>query len=109
MERPNFQALQNILQGTHTGKLVYFVFDIPFCAGYDLTQTPLIKRKELLLKKLLSLKHSNGESQVLYADHIVGQGESVFQSACRLGLEGIVSKRADSSYEKRGGAGTGSR
>ncbi len=98
--KTDFQALQNILQGTHTGKLVYFVFDIPFCAGYDLTQTPLIKRKELLLKKLLSLKHSNGESQVLYADHIVGQGESVFQSACRLGLEGIVSKRADSSYEK---------
>jgi len=97
--RTDFQALQNILQGVSGGKLVYFVFDIPFCAGYDVTQTPLIKRKELLLKKLLSLMPSGGESRILYSDHIPGQGESVFQSACKLGLEGIVSKRIDGSYE----------
>jgi bifunctional non-homologous end joining protein LigD len=99
--RTDFQALQNILQGINTGRLVYFVFDIPFCAGYDVTQTPLITRKEQLLKKLLpgTLKPS-GESQVIYADHITGQGDEVFRNACRLGLEGIVSKRADSGYEK---------
>ncbi|SPF49651.1 conserved hypothetical protein [Syntrophobacter sp. SbD1] len=92
--RTDFQALQNILQGAKkAGRLVYFVFDIPFCAGCDLTQTPLIKRKELL-KKLLSFKSSTDQSVVLYADHIPGQGEEVFRNACRLGLEGIVSKRA---------------
>ncbi|MFZ0930227.1 MAG: DNA ligase D [Syntrophobacteraceae bacterium] len=99
--RTEFQALQNILQGQKTGRLVYFVFDIPFCDGYDVTQTPLIKRKELLLKKLLSLKPSACESRIIYADHIFGQGEAVFQNACRLGLEGIVSKRADSRYEQK--------
>jgi bifunctional non-homologous end joining protein LigD len=99
--RTEFQALQNILQGQKTGRLVYFVFDIPFCDGYDVTQTPLIKRKELLLKKLLYLKPSTYESRLLYADHILGQGEAVFRNACRLGLEGIVSKRADSRYEHK--------
>jgi bifunctional non-homologous end joining protein LigD len=100
--KSDFQALQNILRGLNTGRLVYFVFDIPFCAGYDVTQTPLIKRKELLLKKLLpgAVKPSD-ESRIVYSDHISGQGESVFQNACRLGLEGIVSKRADSRYEQR--------
>ncbi len=98
--RTEFQALQSVLQGLKTGRLVYFVFDIPFCNGYDVTQTPLIKRKELLLKKLLARKPSAYEPRIIYADHILGQGEAVFQNACRLGLEGIVSKRADSRYEQ---------
>ncbi len=101
--RTDFQALQNILQGIKTGRLHYFVFDIPYCAGFDVAQIPLIQRKELLLKKLLTgtLIPSSDESQVLYSDHIVGEGEAVFSHACRLGLEGIVSKRADSPYEQR--------
>lgn len=101
--RTDFQALQNILQGLKTGRLLYFVFDIPYCAGYDVTKAPLIKRKDLLLKKLLTgtLEPSSNESQIIYSDHIAGQGEAVFSHACRLGLEGIVSKRADSPYVQR--------
>jgi bifunctional non-homologous end joining protein LigD len=101
--RTDFQALQNILQGLKAGRLIYFVFDIPYCAGYDVTKTPLVKRKDLLLKNLLlgALDPASNESQVLYSDHIAGQGEAVFSQACRLGLEGIVSKRADSPYEQR--------
>jgi bifunctional non-homologous end joining protein LigD len=93
--RTDFQALQNILQGTRSGRLVYFVFDIAFCAGYDVTQTPLIERKKLL-KSIL-----REGLPILYTDHIQGQGEAVFDNACRLGLEGIISKRADSIYEQR--------
>ena len=93
--RTDFQALQNMLQGVRNGRLVYFVFDIAFCAGYDVTQTPLIERKKLLRSILPE------GPPILYADHIQGEGEAVFDNACRLGLEGIISKRADSIYEHR--------
>jgi bifunctional non-homologous end joining protein LigD len=95
--RTDFQAVQNILQGVRSGRLIYFLFDLPFCSGYDLSDAPLIERKELL-KKVLSLNPSEDLKNV---DHIRGQGDRVFRSACRLGLEGIVSKLADSRYEKR--------
>lgn len=96
--RTDFQALQNILQGLTTGSLAYFVFDLPWCSGYDLTRTPLLDRKALL-KQLLQF--SGQHSQIFYADHIAGQGRAVFNNACRLALEGIVSKRAQSAYEQK--------
>jgi bifunctional non-homologous end joining protein LigD len=99
--RTDFQALQNILQGVGTGRLVYTVFDIPFCAGYDVTQVPLLERKKLL-RGLLRL--APGDPRIQHTDYIRGQGELVYQHACRLGLEGVVSKRADSPYvQKRSG------
>jgi bifunctional non-homologous end joining protein LigD len=96
--KTDFQALQNILQGVRTGRLVYTVFDIPFCAGYDVTRAPLVERKKLL-RGTLGL--APGSSRIHHADDIRGQGELVFQHACRLGLEGIISKRADSPYEQK--------
>ncbi len=96
--RTDFQALQNLLQGIAAGSLAYFVFDLPWCAGYDLTRTPLLERKTLLKQLLEPLGHN---SRVLFAEHIRGQGGSVFNSACRLGLEGIVSKQANSPYEQK--------
>ncbi len=93
--RTDVQALQNSLQGIRSGRLVYFVFDIAFCAGYDVTQTPLVERKKLLRNTLRE------GPPILYADHIQGQGEAVFQNACRLELEGIISKRADGIYEQK--------
>ncbi len=95
--RTDFQALQNILEGIGAGRLVYYVFDIPHCLGYDLSYTPLIERKNLL-RRLLSGPSSENGSPVLYADHIQGNGPAVFSNACRLGLEGIVSKQAGSPY-----------
>ena len=95
--RTDFQALQNMLKGIGAGRLVYYVFDIPHCLGYDLSHTPLIERKNLL-RRLLSGPSSESGSPVLFADHIQGNGPAVFANACRLGLEGIVSKEAGSSY-----------
>jgi bifunctional non-homologous end joining protein LigD len=95
--RTDFQALQNILQGLRNGSLSYMVFDIPFCGGYDLTRSPLLERKDLLGRLL-----GSGEgSKILFSGHILGDGETVFQKACALGLEGIVSKQADSPYEPK--------
>ncbi len=95
----NFQQLQNLLKRGDPKSLVYYVFDLPHLLGYDLTQTPLIERKEVLAGLLLSANPDN-DGTVRYSDHIRGQGENVLHHACRSAMEGIVSKRADSSYQQ---------
>ena len=97
--RTDFQALQNVLQGIESGRLVYYVFDIPYCQGFDITGAPLLERKKLL-RRLLEAAPLN-DSRILYADHIQGQGAEVFAHACRFALEGMVSKLADSPYEQK--------
>ncbi len=94
----HFQALQNALEGG-AARLIYYVFDLTHCDGYDLTRTPLIKRKELLRQILEA-----GEDQtplVRFGDHLQGKGQAFYDSACEHGLEGVVAKRADSPYEPR--------
>jgi len=94
--KPDFQALQNILRGETSGRPVYYIFDILYGSGYDLTSVPLLERKRILRKLL------EGTSQPLvYGDYIRGDGDRVFDHACRMGLEGIVSKQAGSRYEQR--------
>jgi len=91
----DFQALQGAISGT-PHELVYYVFDLPWCEGYDLSRSPLIERKRLLHDILIS---SGIGPEIRYSDHIRGNGRSVLENACRLGMEGIVCKRADSPYE----------
>ena len=79
--------------------LVYYVFDVPYLDGYDLTEAPLIERKEVLARVLLSANPDN-DGSMRYSDHIQGQGEDVLQQACRSAMEGIISKRADSAYQQ---------
>ena len=89
----SFQALQNVLSEGKTAKLVYCVFDLPYLNGYDLRDAPLHARKALLAKLV-------GEGALIrYSDHVQGNGAAFFAEACKHGLEGIVSKRADSRYQ----------
>lgn len=94
----DFQALQNALRGNAVGALAYYVFDVPYLDGYDLTKTPQGDRKQVL-ETLLSTQPPNGPLR--YSDHVVGHGAEVLRHACQHGLEGIVSKRADGPYEQR--------
>jgi bifunctional non-homologous end joining protein LigD len=93
--RTSFQKLQQAMgRGGATG-FIYQVFDLIYFEGLDLTRTPLIERKEVL-KELVA---SGTKSTLLqYSDHQDGNGKLFFKSACEYGLEGIVSKRADSLY-----------
>jgi len=89
----SFQSLQNFLSEDARAKPLYFAFDLPYLNGYDLRRAPLAERKALLRKVV-------GESPLVrFSDHVQGDGPSFFAEACKLGLEGIVSKRADSPYE----------
>lgn len=94
----DFQRLQNWLKSGRSGSLAYFVFDLPYLNGYDLQQTPLEIRKQLLAE-VLPKDHNKGI--VRYGGHIVGQGATVVEQACQLKAEGIVSKRLDSPYQQR--------
>jgi len=93
--RSSFARLQHGLKG---GKvpLTYFVFDLLELDGKSLRKEPLVRRKEMLHKLLKSPPDG-----IRYSDDVVGRGAEVFAKACRLGLEGIVSKRADSPYVSR--------
>jgi bifunctional non-homologous end joining protein LigD len=94
----DFQRLQNALSAGEDAELVYYVFDLPHCGGYNLTATPLMERKELLQTHALAALKSN-DGLIRYSDHVVGQGEEVLRQACHSVMEGIVSKRADAPYE----------
>jgi len=72
--------------------VVYFVFDLLYCDGYDLREAPLLQRKHLLQRLLQTSDHFR------YADHQMEQGKELFELAKEKGLEGIVAKRADSRY-----------
>jgi bifunctional non-homologous end joining protein LigD len=95
----NFQQLQNSMKSGDADSLTYYLFDLPYLDGYDLTQTPLIERKELLTGVVFAANSKN-DGIVRYSDHIQGQGENVLQHACRSAMEGIIAKRADSTYQQ---------
>jgi len=98
--RSDFQALQNSLSGGDKANIAYYAFDLPYVAGYDLRGVPLLERKRLL-KALLAAAEFDDTTVMRYSDHIVGEGGAVAQNACRLGLEGIISKLARSLYRPR--------
>jgi bifunctional non-homologous end joining protein LigD len=96
--RTSFQALQNA--GDGRGTLTYFVFDLLWLNGADYRPRPLHERKAALAALL-----RRAPAPIRYADHVTGDGARALAAACRLGAEGIVSKRADQPY--RSGRGPG--
>lgn len=93
--RTSFQHLQQAIAGQGSrASLVYFVFDLLRLDGERLDRLPLEKRKA----RLRSLVRRRKSGRVRYVDHVEGQGRAFFEQACRLGLEGIVSKRRDLPY-----------
>jgi len=92
---PDFSALQAALSDGKTGDLIFFAFDLLFAEGEDLRTLPLRERKARL-KPLLA--HLKGKTRIRYVDHFETSGSAMLESACRMGLEGIVSKRLDAPY-----------
>jgi bifunctional non-homologous end joining protein LigD len=100
--RTDFQLLQNAAGAVST-RIVYYVFDALRIRGEDLRARPLLERKQVL-KKALGRRCTEADAPVRYHEHIVGSGDALFGQACKLGLEGIISKRGDAPY--RAGRGT---
>jgi bifunctional non-homologous end joining protein LigD len=99
-----FQLLQPRLGRKHSGEIArlaakshiaYYVFDLLYLDGFDLSRCKLIDRKELLEKTLKSSKN------VRFSDHIIGAGEALYKEVARIPLEGIVAKRTTSPYVQK--------
>lgn len=73
--------------------MAYFAFDLVHLDGYDLSNVALIERKRLLRNLL-----ERSGIAIRYSPDVRGSGTEVFRQACRGGMEGVVSKRADSPY-----------
>ncbi|MEH0196670.1 DNA ligase D [Caulobacter sp. CCNWLY153] len=91
--QPDFAALQAALAEGGEGEIIFFAFDLLFEGAEDLRSLPLRERKARL-KALLG----EDEPRLRYVDHFETAGDAVLLSACKLELEGIISKRLDAPY-----------
>ncbi|MEJ2902489.1 DNA ligase D [Pedobacter panaciterrae] len=90
----NFGALQN-WRSEADGELVYYVFDLIWYDGRDLTDLPLSKRQEILAEVL-----PQNDDRVRLSQIFKASGTEFFKAAIKMGLEGIIAKKADSLYTK---------
>jgi bifunctional non-homologous end joining protein LigD len=92
--RTNFSELQAELAAGRQDRLVYYAFDLLWRDG-DLRKLPQVERKEMLSDLL-------GENDiglpVIYSEHLVGDGQVMFEHAAKLNFEGIISKNAQAPY-----------
>ena len=87
---PDFDRLR---ERWHDDRVVLCAFDLIELDGDDLRREPLVTRKATLASIL-----SAPSPGILLNEHFEHDGPTVFAHACRMGLEGIVSKRKDSRY-----------
>ena len=91
----SFASLQADLKSGRTDRMVFYAFDLLYLDGYDLTKLPLIERKTFLATLL---EDAPAGGILRYSSHLEGDGETMIRHACRLGLEGIISKHRDRPY-----------
>ncbi|HEY2388456.1 MAG TPA: non-homologous end-joining DNA ligase [Candidatus Binatia bacterium] len=97
--RTSFQSLQKAFSGEGRERLVYFVFDLLHLDGDDLSRLALEERKARLAALLASAPSARGPAAIVrFAAHVVGDGPAFYDEVCRVGVEGIVSKRRDLPY-----------
>ncbi|HET7808982.1 MAG TPA: DNA ligase D [Steroidobacteraceae bacterium] len=92
---PNFAALQDALSAEKSDELVLFAFDLLIEGKEDLRPLPLSTRKQRL-KALLEA--ADPGAAIRYVEHFESTASTVLLSACKMDLEGIVSKRLDAPY-----------
>lgn len=93
----DFQALQNAFDSGRTGQIVYYLFDLPYCAGQDLRAVPLEARREVLARIVARAP----QPRVRLSQEFDAAPADLVASACRLGLEGLIGKRRGSRYVQR--------
>ncbi|HTR14260.1 MAG TPA: DNA ligase D [Roseiarcus sp.] len=89
----DFSALQEDLSEGRTDRFRFYAFDLIYLDGYELREAPLVERKAALEKLL-----AGAGDPLRYSEHFDENGDLVLKHACRLGLEGIVSKQRESPY-----------
>jgi bifunctional non-homologous end joining protein LigD len=93
---PDFSALQAAISDGKTDRLIFYAFDLLFAEGEDLRRLPLWERKARL-RQLLDARQQKAEP-IRYVEHFEANGADVLESAKKLSLEGIVSKKLSALY-----------
>lgn len=91
---PDFNRLQNAIDNARTGDVQMFVFDVPFLGGMDLRDVPLASRRAALRE----LFEQREESIVRLSQSFDVLPSQLLDAACRMGMEGVMVKRADARY-----------
>lgn len=94
--RASFQKLQQHINKNQAAGLMFTIFDLIYFDGFDLTRCTLRDRKQVLAEVFERVPE---DSPLRYSDHVEGNGAAMFEQACKFGIEGIVSKLAESRYE----------
>jgi bifunctional non-homologous end joining protein LigD len=94
--RSDFGSLQYIARGGDRASLHYQVFDVTYAVGFDLRGVTLEERRRVLA----SLVPPGGKGRVRNSVHLIGDGADFYASACEARLEGVLSKRLDSTYRE---------
>ncbi len=90
----SFSLLQTDLKEGRD-RFIYYVFDLLYLDGHDLTAAPLVERKAALAQ----LFKDSGKAEVIrYTEHFEAGGPLILKKACGIGLEGIISKRRNAPY-----------
>lgn len=90
--QPRFGVSKPPVSLQQKNPVTYYIFDLLYCDGFDLRNSPLEKRKELLQKLL------RPSEKIRYSDHVIEKGTELFEIARERRLEGIIAKRRDSPY-----------
>ncbi|RUU56951.1 DNA ligase D, partial [Mesorhizobium sp. M2C.T.Ca.TU.009.01.2.1] len=91
----SFPLLQADLSARRADRFIYYLFDLMRLDGEDLRREPLVERKQALAELL---GRQPEDSALRFSDHFHEPGKVMLQHVCRMGLEGVVSKRADAPY-----------
>lgn len=90
----DFQALQNAFDTSRVEAIQYFAFDLPYFAGHDLRKVPLVERRALLRR----IFGHNASPRLQFSEDFEASAGDMLDAACRMKLEGVIGKRADSAY-----------
>jgi len=93
--RIHLSRKRDIAEADERIPVYYYVFDVLYLNGYDLTRFPLEERKAVL-KKIIP----DNAGWVRYSDHVTARGVEFFEAVSRRGLEGIVAKQRNSPYQQ---------
>jgi bifunctional non-homologous end joining protein LigD len=94
---PDFSALQAAISEGRTDALIYFAFDLLSEGDEDLRKLPLSHRKARLQAYVDRIGKAGAE-RLRYVEHFASSGQAVLESACRMDLEGVISKKLDAPY-----------
>ncbi|WP_434581050.1 DNA ligase D [Pseudomonas sp. Z5-35] len=94
---PDFQALQNAFDAGSSGKIAYYLFDLPYLNGMDLRKVPVQERRAALAAVL----EPNEDPLLRFSDAFEETPEALLNSACQMQMEGLIGKRQGSAYVSR--------